>query len=93
MKLEELIRETDALTYLNALKVTLSEIKKEVAQQDELRDYQNQSAERVRKLMRKADNQYRLVAKIVTKEAPFATEITIEDETQFDQTKEVMEGG
>lgn len=90
--LADFLAETDALTYINALKVTLTEIKDEISQQDELRDYMNQSAERTRKLMRKADNQYRIVAKLVSKDAPaIANKVTVEDSIQdFDDLQELM---
>lgn len=90
--LEELIKGTDALTYINALKVTLTEIKDELSQQDELRDYMNQSADRARKLMRKADNQYRIIAKLAQKgEAILGTDlISQEDEETFTQLEELM---
>lgn len=92
MNLEQMLKETDALTYLNALKVTLTEIKEEVSNIDELTGYVNQSMERIRKLQRKADNQYRVVAKIVNKESPVVTDLTIEENVEeFDNMKGLME--
>lgn len=94
LSLQELIRDTEALTYINSLKVTLTEIKEELSQMDDLRDYQNQSAERVKKLVRKADNQYRIIAKLAQKEPSFAGELTIEDDPEtFDEVEKVMTGG
>lgn len=93
--LADLAEETDALTYLNALKVTLTQIKTEVATQEELRAYMNESAERTKKLMKKLDGQYRMFARIVTKETAYATDITIDDsipdDEEYDNVKEVME--
>lgn len=91
MKLAELLKETDALAYINALKVTLTEIKQEVSTQEELREYQNQSAERMKKLMRKADNQYRLVAKCAQQgEITIANDVIIQDASEIeDLMKEV----
>lgn len=92
MSLGELLHETDALTYINALKVTLTEIKDEISTQEELRDYMNQSGERARKLLRRADGQYRLIAKLVNREIPVASDLIVEDSIeQFDALKEQME--
>lgn len=63
LKIEQLIRETDALTYLNALKSALSELKEELSTLEETREYQNQAIERARKLIRRIDNQYRAIVK------------------------------
>lgn len=78
--LEDLLRKSDALTFVNALKVTLIEIKDEVSVQEELRQNLNFSAERIKKLLRKADNQYRLVAKLAQRlDGTLATNLSIED--------------
>lgn len=78
--LEDLLREADALTFVNALKVTLTEIKDEVSIQEELRQNMNFSAERQKKLLRKADNQYRLIAKLAQRlEGSIAGNLSIED--------------
>lgn len=93
LDLDELSRRTDALTFLNALKVTLTQLKQEVAAQDELREYMNESGERIKKLVKKYDATYRMFARLVTKESPYATDVTI-DETlpaNLDELKEVME--
>lgn len=82
MNLEELLRETDALTYINALKVVLIEIKDELSTQDELAEYLNDSRDKTRKLLRKADNHYRLIAKLVQKESPATTTAEIDPELQ-----------
>lgn len=93
MKLEELLKETDALTFVNSLKVTLTEIKDEVSSIEEMQGYINHSVERIRKLMRKVDNQYRLVAKLVQKEGPFATDLEVKTEIEtVEELKELMEG-
>lgn len=94
MKLNELINETDALTYANALKVTLLEMKDEVSSIKEMMIYIAHSSERIDKLMRKADNQYRMISKLVNREGPIVTNITIAeeiDEEQADELREVME--
>ena len=57
--LEKLIRETESLTYLNALKTAISELKEELSLLEETREYQNAAIERSRKIMRRIDNQYR----------------------------------
>jgi len=61
--LEQLIRETDALTYLNALKAAVSELKEEISTIEETQEYLNQAVERSRKIIRRIDNQYRAVIK------------------------------
>lgn len=72
MTIEELLRKTDALTFLNALKVGMTELKEELATIDEAREYQNQAVDRSRKIMRRLDNQYRAIVKCaqVASEAP-----------------------
>lgn len=65
ISIEDLLRKTDALTYLNALKVGMTELKEELATIEEAREYQNQAVERARKIMRRLDNQYRAVVKSV----------------------------
>lgn len=93
MNLGELLRETESLTYLNAIKVTLTEIKQELGTQRELRDYMNASIERTEKLIRRADSNYRLVAKLATREAPVATDIIVRDdiEEELEELRQVME--
>jgi hypothetical protein len=88
--LGELLRETDALTFLNALKMTLTEVKEELSKQNEMAAYLELSRERVEKLQRRFDNQYRLLVKLAMREAPTA-DVTVEDDTQsVDQLKELM---
>lgn len=65
MTLDEMLKRTDALTYINSLKVTLLELKAEFSSIEEQVEYITQACERSKKLMRRADNQYRLVAKLV----------------------------
>lgn len=94
MKLDALINETDALTWANALKVTLLEMKDEVSSIKEMTTYIAHSSERIDKLMRKADNQYRMISKLVNREGPIVSNITVQeeiDEEQADELKEVME--
>lgn len=80
MNLEELFKETDALTYVNALRVTLTEVKDCVSSIEELTEYQQNECNRLRKLMRKADTQYRVVSRIVQNgEAPLATSVTLDE--------------
>lgn len=91
--LKDLAERTDSLTYLNALKVTVTQIKQEAATQEELRLYMNESSIRLRKLVKKVDNQYRLFARLVTKEPLYTTDVTV-DETlpeELEELKEVME--
>jgi arsenate reductase-like glutaredoxin family protein len=88
--LEEMLRTTDCLTYINALKITLTEIKDEVSVQEELRENLNSSGERVKKLVRKADNQYRLIAKLAQRhEITLASNLSIEDNSE--EYKELMQ--
>lgn len=93
--LEELAKKTDALTYLNALKVTLTQIKNEVAVQEELREYMNRSGDRAKKLMKRADGQYRMFARLVNRESPFATDVTVDDSIpeDFEELRTLMENG
>ena len=67
LALEDLIRNTDSLTFLNALKSQVSELKEELTIIDETREYQNQAVERARKIIRRIDNQYRAVIKCTAK--------------------------
>lgn len=89
--LHDLLKQTDALTYINSLKVTLIQIKDEVSQQEELRQHLNASSDRVKKLMRKADNQYRLIAKLVSSpDSGSPTEVMIDDLT-LEELEKIME--
>lgn len=91
MKLEELLRNTDALTYANALKVTITEIKDELTSIEEMTEYITQSVARVRKLTRKADNQYRVIAKLSQDEAGgLANNVSVEEDID-EQAKDLME--
>lgn len=63
MTIEDLIKNTDCLTYLNALKAGMSEMKEELSVIEETREYMNQAVERARKIMRRMDNQYRAIVK------------------------------
>lgn len=93
MKLDELIRNTDVLTYSNALKVTMTEIKEEISTIEELAGYINESVIKVRKLARKADGQYRLIAKLAQDEAGgLANSISIEDDEINEEARQLMEG-
>lgn len=78
-KLSQLLTDTDALTYINALRVTLLELKAEFSTIEEMQEYTTQACERSKKLMRKADNQYRLVAKLVNKEPTIDGRLDIDD--------------
>lgn len=80
MKIEELMRDTDALTYVNSLKVTLAELKAEFSTIEELHEYISQATERARKLIRRADNQYRMIAKLAQRENSPITEVEINEE-------------
>lgn len=92
MKLSELLREADALTYVNALKVTLTEIKDEVSEIEEMQSYANQGCERVKKLMRKADNQYRLISKMVQQgEASEDLDLTVDPKIDLHEIQAIME--
>lgn len=85
-KLEDLIKETDALTYINSLKVTLQELKNEFSEIEEQVEYITQACERSRKLIRRADNQYRLIAKLAQKQEP--TEVQLEEDDNMDEDLE-----
>lgn len=89
--LEDLLKETDSLTYINALKVTLIEIKEEISTLDELHEYQKNSQEKLKKLVRRADTHYRLINRLVTKEAPLATNVDIHDEIEELELEELMQ--
>lgn len=65
MNVEDMLRKTDSLTFLNALKVGMAELKEELATIEEAREYQSQAVDRARKIMRRLDNQYRAVVKCV----------------------------
>lgn len=88
IKLKDLLEETDALTYINSLKVTLSELKAEFSKIEEMQGYINQGCERSRKLLKKADNQYRLIAKLVQDNKPITAEVNVDDELEL---MEIME--
>lgn len=64
---EKLIRETDSLTYLNALKTAISELKEELALVEETGEYQAHAIDRAKKIMRRIDNQYRAIIKSTAK--------------------------
>lgn len=81
MKLEDLLKETDALTYINSLKVTLSELKAEFSTIEEMHNYSTHAVERSRKLLKKADNQYRLIAKLVQGSQPYTSDELSVDES------------
>lgn len=93
MNLGELLRDTEALTYINALKVTLTEIKSELAEQEKLREHMNLSSDKTKRLLRKADNHYRLIAKIVTHQGTLATGVSIVDDLKSLELEELMEEG
>lgn len=86
VNIEELIRKTDALTYLNALKTGMSELKDELSSITEMQEYQAQAVDRAKKIIRRLDNQYRAVVKAAHGQ-PAKTEAEI-DET----LREFMEG-
>lgn len=65
--LEDMIRNTDGLTYLNALKTAVTELKEELALLEQTREYQYLAIERARKIMRRIDNQYRALVKATAK--------------------------
>ena len=63
MDIEELIRRTDALTYVNAIKTGMTELKDEMSSITEMQEYQAQAVERARRIIRRMDNQYRAIVK------------------------------
>lgn len=92
MKLDELINGTDALTYVNALRVTQTEIKDELSEIEQMTNYIVNSVERVRKLSRKADNQYRVIAKLAQQgQGSFANNVSIDDPVEDEEMKKLME--
>lgn len=87
MNLEQLIRETDAMAYLNALKTALAELKSELSIIEENVEYVTLSTERVRKIARRMDNQYRALVKCTINNNQLK-------ETEIDEDfKELMENG
>lgn len=90
MKLEKLLKETDSLTYINALKVTQTEIKDKVSRVEELGGYMQNEFDAIKKLMRRADNQYRVIAKIVQGSTDNLS-TNVEVETDLDAIREIME--
>lgn len=90
--LGEMLRETDAITFVNAIKVTLTSIKKELQTLSELAEYTNNAVERTHKLMRKADNQYRVLAKLAQNTEPSMADIEVDPGLDDnDDFKELME--
>lgn len=89
----ELLRDTDALTYVNAIKVTLTSIKKELTTQNEMAEYAQRSVERTHRLMRKADNQYRVLAKLAQNTEPSMADIDVNPgfDEDDDDLRELME--
>lgn len=90
MNLEEMLRDTDALTYINSLKVTQAEIKEEVSNLENMQEHMAQSCSKVRKLVRKSDNQYRLIVKLVKRDNIVASDLVIE-ENNLDEVEALME--
>lgn len=89
----DLLKETDALTYINSLKVTLSELKREYQTIEEMQSYIAEASDRSKKLLRKADNQYRLIVKLVNKDAGTVdgANITVDNNLeQFAEIEEIM---
>ena len=79
INIEELIKKTDALTYVNALKTGLSELKDEMSSITEMQEYQAQAVERARRIIRRMDNQYRAVVKAAHGQ-PLRSEAEINEE-------------
>lgn len=93
MNLEQLLKETDSLTYINALKVTLMELKQEFSSIEEMNTYSTEACERGKKLIRKADNQYRVIAKLVQKDTPLISDLTIDSNMEdMTEMEKIMEG-
>lgn len=90
MSLKELLEETDALTYLNALQVTLKELKTQFASIEEMQEYTQSACDRSKKLIRRADHQYRLLAKIVHGQNSLAPNEVIDDNIDV-ELQELME--
>lgn len=92
MNLEELLKETDALTYINSLKVTLIELKTELSTIEEMQEYIAHSSGRMRKLVRKADNQYRGLTKILQHRHAMVGDLTInENIEELEDLEKMME--
>ena len=79
MDIEHLIRKTDALTYINAIKTGMTELKDEFSAIAEMQEYQAAALDRARKIIRRMDNQYRTVVK-AAHGTPLKTEAEIDDE-------------
>lgn len=95
MNLMEMLRDTDALTYVNSLKVTLTEVKQLAGDMKEMRDNWVNACDNMDKLIRKADNQYRLIAKIAQNRGSIVSELTIRDELSepSEELRQLMEEG
>lgn len=91
MNLDELINKTDALTYLNALKCTMAELKEELATIEESREYQSNAVDRARKCIKRMDTQYRLVVRsaAAASEVKGTATVTNQDPANLD---ELLEG-
>lgn len=82
--LKDLLEQTDALTYLNALQVTLKELKSQFSVMEEMSNYNQQACDKAKKLLRRADHQYRVVAKLVQGNDIVSKEVIIEDITDLE---------
>lgn len=90
LTVEQLIKHTDALIYVNALKAALSELKEEMATIQETREYQDAAIERARRIMRRLDNQYRAIVRSAT--APNDPKDTVEEDWSVLSDEEVHNG-
>lgn len=61
--IKELIADADALTYINSLKASITELKEEISTIEQMIEYQVTALKRVKTIARRVDNQYRAIVK------------------------------
>lgn len=81
--IEQLFRETDALTYVNALKVQIAELKEQQSILEETAEYQAHAIDRMKKIMRRIDNQYRAIVRCTTEHKKVELVDIIEEEDEL----------
>lgn len=89
--IKEFLQETDALTYLNAMKVTMAELKEELTTIEETKKYINLSCERAKKAIRRLDSQYRLIVKLALDENTPIQTVELSDDIVENELQELME--
>lgn len=82
--IEQLFRETDALTYTNALKVQIAELKEQFSILEETSEYQAQAVDKAKKIIRRIDNQYRAIVRCTTEHKKVELVEILEEEDLLD---------